>query len=179
MWENEYLRWLFVNAWINSFVLSFFSREIFIFEYFMTVWNYACSELWGIGSTETILKFLYIQVFANIGLFVHMRTVCISFHFKNISEIALMQNQIIQYIKPSTVKIIWQTRCKIHALLIVYYQILSNSQLLHLEHGGRVSVESSNTFPLPHFLQTYVPFPGLSPHLYVNFLPPSKNIFNN
>ena len=61
----------------------------------------------------------------------------------------------------------------------MYHQLLSNLQLLHLGHGGRVSVVSSNTNLHPHSLQTYVPFPGFSPHLYVNFSPPSNDISNN
>lgn len=36
---------------------------------------------------------------------------------------------------------------------------------LHLGHGGRVSVLSSNTTTCPQFLQVYAPFPGFSPVL--------------
>lgn len=61
----------------------------------------------------------------------------------------------------------------------MYPQLLSNSQLLHLEHGGRVSVTSSNIRSFPHLLQTYFPFPGFSPHLFVNFSPQSNDILHH
>jgi len=44
-------------------------------------------------------------------------------------------------------------------------------QLLHLAHGGNLSLELSKCKSSPHLVQIYLPFPGFSPHLCMYITP--------